>query len=189
MASHLIRLSIIYCALPTELYFEYFQEQKEHYKVKTWDWYRTSYPANSNNYRSGTSPSYTGAVVSWRALVWFFPGIYERTHRTHINNNVRTFAHHYKNYMKPIKSTMYSPQEIQLANELAKGLNDQASLSFYLACTKRYSHRSLRKTLDHVLAIPKSNIRKSRGALFKPLVSQLDVLDADGFEDDEDTGY
>lgn len=42
---------------------------------------------------------------------------------------------------------MYSPQEIQLAQELAKGLDDQASVSFYLACTKKYSHRSLRKRL------------------------------------------
>jgi len=82
---------------------------------------------------------------------------------------------------------MCSPQEIQLAHELAKGLQDQASLSFYLACTKKYSHRSLRATLDHVLSIPKANIRKSRGALFTHLVSQLGTLDTDGFEDYEDT--
>ena len=90
--------------------------------------------------------------------------------------------------MKPIKSTMYSPQEIQLAQELAKGLNDQASLSFYLACTKKYSHRSLRKTLDHVLSIPKANIRRSRGALFNHLVSQLDEIDQDDTFDNEDFG-
>ncbi|MEO7214189.1 hypothetical protein [Mucilaginibacter sp.] len=89
--------------------------------------------------------------------------------------------------MKPIKSTMYSPQEIQLAHELAKGLQDETSLSFYLACTKKYSHRSLRSTLEHVLSIPKANIRKSRGALFNHLVSQLDTLDTDGFEDYENT--
>lgn len=82
---------------------------------------------------------------------------------------------------------MYSPQEIQLAQELAKGLDDQGSISFYLACTKRYSHRSLRKTLAHVLSIPKANIRKSRGALFNHLVSQLDAIGQDDFDDYEDT--
>jgi hypothetical protein len=89
--------------------------------------------------------------------------------------------------MKSIKSTMYSPQEIQLAQELAKGLNDQQSLSFYLSCTKKYSHRSLRKTLAHVLSIPKANIRKTPGALFNHLVSQLDAIDQDDFEGNEDS--
>lgn len=89
--------------------------------------------------------------------------------------------------MNEIKSPMYSPQEIQLAQELASGLNDQPSISFYLACTKKYSHRSLRKTLAHVLAIPKANIRKTRGALFNHLVSQLDIIDQEGYEDYEDS--
>jgi hypothetical protein len=84
---------------------------------------------------------------------------------------------------------MYSPQEIQLAQDLAKGLNDEASISFYLACTKKYSHRSLRKTLDHVLSIPKANIRRSRGALFNHLVSQLDELDQDDVKEYEDSCY
>jgi hypothetical protein len=90
--------------------------------------------------------------------------------------------------MKLIKSTMYSPQEIQLARELAKGLNDEQSLSFYLACSKKYSHRSLRKTLAHVLAIPQSNIRKTRGALFNHLVGQLDEIDQEDLEAYEDIG-
>jgi hypothetical protein len=82
---------------------------------------------------------------------------------------------------------MYSPQEIQLAQELAGSLNDQESMSFYLACTKKYSHRSLRKTLAHVLSIPKANIRRSRGALFNHLVSQLDMIDQEDDADYEDT--
>ncbi len=90
--------------------------------------------------------------------------------------------------MNKIKSTMYSPQEIQLAQELASGLDDQTSISFYLACTKKYSHRSLRKTLAHVLSIPKANIRKTRGALFNHLVSQLDHIGQEGSEDYEDFG-
>jgi hypothetical protein len=90
--------------------------------------------------------------------------------------------------MTEIKSTMYSPQEIQLAQELASSLNDQASISFYLACTKKYSHRSLRKTLAHVLSIPKANIKKTRGALFNHLVSQLDLIDQEDLEMHEDFG-
>jgi transcriptional regulator with XRE-family HTH domain len=34
---NLIKLSIIYRALPTELYFEYFQEIREHIKNKEWE--------------------------------------------------------------------------------------------------------------------------------------------------------
>jgi len=89
--------------------------------------------------------------------------------------------------MKLIKSNMYSPQEIQLAQELAKGLNDQESITFYLSCTKKYSHRSLRKTLTHVLSIPKANIRKSRGALFNHLVGHLDQAEQEDYADYEDT--
>jgi len=91
--------------------------------------------------------------------------------------------------MKEIKSPMYSPQEIQLAQELAGSLDDQTSISFYLSCTKKYSHRSLRKTLNHVLSIPRANIRKSRGALFNHLVSQLDQIDQEDDLDYEDTLY
>lgn len=89
--------------------------------------------------------------------------------------------------MKEIKSPMYSPQEIQLAQELAGSLDDQPSISFYLACTKKYSHRSLRKTLAHVLSIPKANIRKTRGALFNHLVSQLEHINEDDYFPNEDT--
>lgn len=90
--------------------------------------------------------------------------------------------------MNTIKSLMYSRQEIQLAQELASGLNDQSSISFYLACTKKYSHRSLRKILAHVLSVPKTSIRKSRGALFNHLVSQLDQMDQEDSFDNEDFG-
>lgn len=82
---------------------------------------------------------------------------------------------------------MYSPQEIKLAQELAKELNDQQSISFYLSCTKRYSHRALRKTLSHVLSIPEANIRKTRGALFNHLASQLDLNDQEDLPNYENT--
>jgi transcriptional regulator with XRE-family HTH domain len=37
---NLIKLSIIYCTLPTELYFEYFQELKEQLKPKEWELFK-----------------------------------------------------------------------------------------------------------------------------------------------------
>jgi hypothetical protein len=40
-----------------------------------------------------------------------------------------------------------------------------------------------------VLSIPKANIRRSRGALFNHLVSQLDEIDQDDFNNDEDSLY
>lgn len=36
-SNNLIRLSIIYHTIPNELYFEYFQEQKEDLKAKQWE--------------------------------------------------------------------------------------------------------------------------------------------------------
>jgi len=37
---NLIKLSIIYRTLPTELYFEYFQELKEHIKNREWELFK-----------------------------------------------------------------------------------------------------------------------------------------------------
>lgn len=87
--------------------------------------------------------------------------------------------------MKHIQSFMYSPEEIKLAHEIAKALNDQPSLTFYLACTKKYSHRVLRDVLVHVLALPPEDIRKSRGALFNYIVSHKPRK----YEDEEDEEY
>ena len=73
--------------------------------------------------------------------------------------------------MEPIKSYMYTPNEIQLAHELADALDDQPSLSFYLAATKKHNHRYLRTVLAHVMAMPDYMIRKTRGALFNHIIS------------------
>jgi hypothetical protein len=81
--------------------------------------------------------------------------------------------------MKALKSYMYTSQEIQLAHEIANALNDKISLSFYLRCTKKYSHRLLRDNLNKVLSISKEKIRTSRGALFNHLVTQLDRDDGE----------
>jgi len=81
--------------------------------------------------------------------------------------------------MKAIKSYMYTPQEIKLAHELALALNDEVSISFYLACTKKYSHRTLRSVLAHVMGIPKEEIRRSRGALFNHIISNKPQISSD----------
>lgn len=83
--------------------------------------------------------------------------------------------------MRLIKSYMYTPQEIQLAHELANTLGDQPSLSFYLAATKKHNHRYLRTVLNHVMSMPDYMIRKSRGALFTHIISDKTKT----FTDDE----
>jgi hypothetical protein len=91
--------------------------------------------------------------------------------------------------MQPIKSYMYTPQEIKLAHELADALEDQSSLSFYLACTKKYSHRLLRSTLMHVMSIPDESIRKSRGALFTHIISPKPTSSDDETDERNDPWY
>lgn len=95
----------------------------------------------------------------------------ERTYR--MNNIIERIDHQL--IMKSIKSYMYTPQEIKLADELADALNDKASLSFYLAATKKHNHRYLRNVLAHVLAIPNYAITKSRGALFNHIISEKGI--------------
>jgi len=88
--------------------------------------------------------------------------------------------------MNPIKSYMYTPQEIQLAHEIADTLNDQPSLSFFLKATKKHSHRYLRNILAHVMAMPDYAITKSRGALFTHIINEKTKSSID---DDETAEY
>jgi hypothetical protein len=57
-----------------------------------------------------------------------------------------------------------------LAQELAKGLNDQAGISLYRSYSVNYPEWLLRKVLAEVRALPPERISKSRGALFNYLV-------------------
>lgn len=79
---------------------------------------------------------------------------------------------------------MYTPQEIALAHEIANKLNDTKSLSFYLSCTKKYSHRILRDLLTHVASLPQTSIRTSRGALFNHLITtqQEEINDDESYD-------
>ncbi len=74
--------------------------------------------------------------------------------------------------MKPIKSFMYSPTEIQLAHEIADRLNDPEAMSLYLSYTQQFPHEKLKEILNKVCSIPDRNIRRTRGALFTFLVGQ-----------------
>lgn len=74
--------------------------------------------------------------------------------------------------MKGINHHIYTPLEIQLANEIASKLNDPNALSLYLRYTRKYSHDLLREILNQVCSIPDNQIKRSRGALFTYLIGQ-----------------
>jgi hypothetical protein len=73
--------------------------------------------------------------------------------------------------MKTIKSNIYTPNEVELAHELADALTDQKSLAFYLSCTKKYPKDYLLGTLIHVMGLPDRAIRASRARLFTNIIT------------------
>jgi len=68
--------------------------------------------------------------------------------------------------MKPIKSYMYTPTEIELAHEIAGRLNNPGSLSQFLGFTKTVPHELLRKYLNDACSVPDSKVRVTRAAIF-----------------------
>ncbi len=66
---------------------------------------------------------------------------------------------------------IYTPNEIQLADELANALDDRKSLSFYLSCAKKYPKEYLLSTLTHVCTLPSHSIRTTRARLFTNIVT------------------
>ena len=73
--------------------------------------------------------------------------------------------------MTVIKSLMYTPNQVQLAHELAKALDDQKSLAFYLTCAQKYPREYLLTTLAHVCTLPDHSIRTTRARLFTNIVT------------------
>jgi len=71
-----------------------------------------------------------------------------------------------------IKSSIYTPNDIQLAQQLAESLEDQKSLAFYLTCAKKYPREYLLNTLAHVCTLPAHSIRTTRARLFTNLVTK-----------------
>ena len=61
---------------------------------------------------------------------------------------------------------IYTPLEIQLANEIADRLNDPAALSQFLKYTKEVPHDILRKFLNNACSVPDSYVAVSRAAIF-----------------------
>lgn len=59
-----------------------------------------------------------------------------------------------------------------LALELADALDDRKSLALYIAYSRRYPERLLRKALTEAKDIPSNKIKKSRAALFNHLVQK-----------------
>lgn len=65
-------------------------------------------------------------------------------------------------------------KEELLARDLAEGLNDKASLGFYLSVCRKYPGSFLRKIYSQVKEIPANKIKKSKGALFNYLVQKYE---------------
>jgi hypothetical protein len=66
----------------------------------------------------------------------------------------------------------YTQQEIKLAREIAEKLQDTESLPYHLKQVRKYKEEFLRKHLDHVLSVPKEQIKRSRAALYVYLINQ-----------------
>jgi hypothetical protein len=66
----------------------------------------------------------------------------------------------------------YTSQEIKLAREIAQTLNDIDSLPFHLQLVKRHKEEFLREKLARAMAVPESQIKKSRAALYVYLITQ-----------------
>jgi hypothetical protein len=71
-----------------------------------------------------------------------------------------------------MNSINYLPHEIQLANEIARTLNDPEALPLYLKYARRYKEEFLRSRLERVMKVDQKKIRTSRGALFTYLINQ-----------------
>jgi hypothetical protein len=67
---------------------------------------------------------------------------------------------------------LFASRDEVLAKELSIGLGDTINLKYYQSVTKRYSERLLREIFERVRAIPQSQIKKSKGALFNYLLQK-----------------
>lgn len=75
----------------------------------------------------------------------------------------------------------YDPYELKLAREFAHALDDLDSLALHLQYVRRYKEDHLRKTLQKVLSIPESKIKRSRAALYTFLISRGDKYGSSGY--------
>ena len=61
------------------------------------------------------------------------------------------------------------------ALDVARALDDVASLNVYLAFAKRYSPAQMYRTLALVKEVPNELIKKSRGAFFSWLIQRYEI--------------
>jgi len=66
---------------------------------------------------------------------------------------------------------MFTPNEVQLAHEIAEALDDRKSLAFYLTCAQKYPKQYLLATLTHVCALPDYAVKTTRARLFTNIVT------------------
>lgn len=74
----------------------------------------------------------------------------------------------------------YDPYELKLAREIAQALDDMDSMALHLQYVRRYKEDHLRKTLQKVLSIPETKIKRSRAALYTFLISRGDKYGGSG---------
>ena len=75
-------------------------------------------------------------------------------------------------FMNVIASFMYTPNEIQLAHQLAETLDDRKSIAFYLQCAQKYPKDYLLTTLAHVVTLPDHSVRTTRARLFTNIITK-----------------
>lgn len=66
----------------------------------------------------------------------------------------------------------YTPEELRLAREIATTLSDLDSLQMHLLLVRKHKEEFLREKLNKVMAIPESQIKKTRAALYIFLIGQ-----------------
>lgn len=74
---------------------------------------------------------------------------------------------HFKQY-----SHIYTPEQIQLANEIAERLEDPAALTQFLRYAQEFPHDFLRQALNKACSTPDAQVLKSRAAIFVNSVNQ-----------------
>lgn len=86
---------------------------------------------------------------------------YDKNYKNRANERFNKNMKHINNY-----TTIYTSEEIQLANEIAERLEDPASLTQFLRYTKQVSHAFLRQALNKACSKPDHLITSSRAAIF-----------------------
>lgn len=91
---------------------------------------------------------------------------------TKIINNIVNDNKYFLKLKDSFKGFKPETKEELLAMDLAEGLRDRKSFSFYKKLSKSYPENLLRKVLGEVKEIPDCKIKKSRASLFTHLIQK-----------------